>query len=148
MSSKEPNQNDLDRQYRTMMVLWLAFLSTIGVYLFLSFVLPPHEGTAGKLLPIVFSAASAFLVVVSFAVKQTFLSRSVDLQQPRLVTTGLILAAAFCEAAAILGLIDLLVVGDPYYLILILLALAGLLLHYPRRSHLESASFGKQSGLN
>jgi hypothetical protein len=141
MSSKQNIPMNLDSQYRMMWILWSAFMSTIVIYFFLSVVLPGHEGPENGLLTILFSATSSLLVVGSFAVKKRFLSRSVEAQQVRLVNTGFILAAAFCEAAALLGLLDLLVARDRYYFVLIALAFVGLLLHFPRRSYLEAASY-------
>jgi F0F1-type ATP synthase membrane subunit c/vacuolar-type H+-ATPase subunit K len=141
VSSKENSRMNLDSQYRMMWILWSAFISTIALYSLLSVLLPGHEGTENRLLTILFSATSALLVVVSFAVKKSFLSRSVEAQQVRLVNTGFILAAAFCETAALLGLLDLLIARDRYYFVLIALAFVGLLLHFPRRSYLESASY-------
>lgn len=148
MSSNQNDQAKLDLQYRTMLILWFAFLSTIVIYLFLSIVIPRQEAPENRLLTIVFSAISAFLVVVSFAVKKKFLSRSVETQEVRLVNTGFVLAAALCEAAALLGLLDLLVAKDRYYFVLIALAFVGLLLHFPRRSFLESASYKNRTQLN
>lgn len=147
MSSKQNNPASLDGQYRTMLTAWFAFLSSIVVFFGLSFVFPRHEDAENRLLTILFNAAGAFLVVVSFAVKRNFLSRSVELQQVPLVNTGFILAAAFCEAAALLGLLDLLVAQDRYYFVLIALAFVGLLLHFPRRSYLESASYRQAGGI-
>lgn len=146
MSSKQNTQMTVDGQYRTMLIAWSAFISTIVIYFFLSLVLPGHEEAANRWLTILFSAASAFLVLISFAVKKNFLSRSVEAQQVRLVNTGFILAAAFCEAAALLGLLDLLVARDRYYFVLIALAFVALLLHFPRRIHLESASYKLPGG--
>lgn len=138
------NQNDsakVDSQHRAMLILWIAFLSTIVIYLFLSFVLPRHAEPADGMLTLTFNVMSAGLVAVSFVVKRRLLSRSVDVQDVRLVNTAFIVAAAFCEAGAILGLLDLLVARDRYYFILIALSFFGLLLHFPRRSHLENASY-------
>jgi hypothetical protein len=148
MSSSQSDQAKLDSQYRTMLILWFAFLSTIVIYLFLSLVIPRQEAPENRLLTVVFSAISAFLVVVSFVVKKNFLSRAEEAQEVRLVNTGFVLAAAFCEAAALLGLLDLLVAKDRYYFVLIALAFVGLLLHFPRRSYLESASYKKRAQLN
>jgi hypothetical protein len=145
------NQNDqakLDLHYRTMLILWFALLSTIVIYLFLSFVVPRQEGLENRLLTIVFSALSVLLVAVSFAVKKKFFSRAEETQEVRLVFTGFVLATAFCEAAALLGLLDLLVAKDRYYFVLIALAFVGLLLHFPRRSYLESASYKNRAQLN
>ncbi len=148
MLSKQDKRVNGDGQYRTMLILWFAFLSTIVIYFFLSLVLPGHEGPENRLLAILFTATGTFLVVISFAVKKTVLSRSVESQAARPVSTAFILAAAFCEGAALLGLMGLLAARDRYYFVLIALAFIGLLLHFPRRSHLESASYRNGSQLN
>src|SRR5882672_12842042 len=144
------NQNDpakLDSQYRVMLILWMAFLSTIFIYLFLSFVLPRHDEPANRLL-LIFNVMSPLLVATSFVVKRKFLSRSVETQDVRLVSTAFVVAAALCEAGALMGLLDLLVAHDRYYFVLIAFSLLGLLLHFPRRSHLEAASFKSTHALN
>jgi F0F1-type ATP synthase membrane subunit c/vacuolar-type H+-ATPase subunit K len=147
VSSKQNNQVNLDAQFRTMLIAWFAFLSAIVIYFLLSLVLPRHEEATNRLLTILLSAGGAFLVVISFPVKKSFLSRSVEVQEVRLVNTGFILAAAFCEAAALLGLLDLLVARDRYYFVLLALAFVGLLLHFPRRTYLESATYRQFGGM-
>ena len=147
MTTNQGDPAKLDSQYRTMLILWLAFLSTIVIYLFLSFVLPRHDEPPNQLL-LVFNIMSPLLVAVSFGVKRKFLSRSVETQDVRLVSTALVAAAAICEAAALLGLLDLLVAHDRYYFVLIAFSFLGLLLHFPKRSHLEAASFKSTHALN
>jgi Na+/melibiose symporter-like transporter len=150
-TSMTNNQNDpakLDSQYRTMLILWAGFLFTIVIYLFLSFVLSRHEQPANRALTIIFNATSAFLVALSFVAKRKFLSRSVEAQDVRLVNTALISAAALCEAAALLALLDFVVAQDRYYFVLIAFSFLGLLLHFPRRSHLEAASFQSTHVIN
>jgi F0F1-type ATP synthase membrane subunit c/vacuolar-type H+-ATPase subunit K len=139
---------NVESQYRTMLILWVAFLSSIAMYFFIALVVPAAAQTANGLLTIIFNATSAFLVVVSFAVKKKFLSQAVDEQKIGLVNKGFILAAAFCEAAALFGLLDLFVAQDRYYFVLIAFAFLGLLLHFPRRIYLESASFKSGHQLN
>ena len=146
-----PNKADetlnVDAQYRTMLILWFAFLSSIVMYFVVALVIPKSGESENLVLSILFSALSAFLVVVSFALKKKYLARSVDAQEIKLVNTAYIAAAAFCEAAALIGLLDLFIARDRYYFVLIALALFGQLLHFPRRVHLEEASFKKTSSL-
>jgi F0F1-type ATP synthase membrane subunit c/vacuolar-type H+-ATPase subunit K len=146
-----PNQPEaqakLDAQYRTMIILWLAFLSSIVMYVFIGLIVPRQAATENGLLALVFSAVSAFLVVVSFAVKKKFFTRAVDEQQVRLVSTGFILAAALCEGGALFGLLDLFIAHERYYLILIAFSFLGLLAHFPRRNDLVAASFKSNSPL-
>lgn len=142
------NAVNVDAQYRTMLILWFAFLMSIVMYFVISLVVPRIEETGNRMLTILFSALSAFLVVVSFGVKKKVLAQAVETQQIRLVNTAFILAAAFCEAAALIGLLDLFITRDRYYVVLIAISFLGLSLHFPRRSHLEAASFKSQSGLS
>jgi hypothetical protein len=137
----------VDAQYRAMLILWFAFLSSIVMYLIVALVIPRPEAAENRVLTILFSAVSAFLVIVSFALKKKYLSRSVDLQQIGLVNTAYIAAAAFCEAAALIGLLDFFLARDRYYFVLIAISFVGQLLHFPRRVHLEAASFKRNSPL-
>ena len=149
MYPNRPNTGvNVDAQYRTMLILWFAFLMSIVMYFILSLFMPRPQETENRMLTILLSAFSAFLVVVSFAVKKKFLAQAIERQQVRLVSTGFILAAAFCEAAGLIGLIDLLAARDRYYVVLIAISFLGLLLHFPKRSHLEAASFKSQFGLS
>ncbi|HEV7473202.1 MAG TPA: hypothetical protein VGN90_04080 [Pyrinomonadaceae bacterium] len=129
-------------QYPTLLILWVAMLSFTLMYLVVTLILPRSSGPENHLLTIIFSAVSAFLVVVSFAVKGKVLARSVEAQDTRLVKTGIVLALALCEGAAILGLLDFLVARDRYYVVLIIFSFMGMVLHFPRRSQLVAASGG------
>lgn len=133
----------LDSQYRTLLVLWMGFLSMFVIYYFLPVAIGLHPTQENRVLTIVFNVMSPLLVAISFFVKRNFLSRSVATQDVRLVTTGFIVAAALCEAGALLGLLDFMAAQDRYYFILIGFAMVGLVLHFPRRVHLEAASYKK-----
>jgi F0F1-type ATP synthase membrane subunit c/vacuolar-type H+-ATPase subunit K len=149
MYQNRPNTGvNIDAQYRTMLILWFAFLMSVVMYFVISLAAPQPAETGNRMLTILLSALGAFLVGVSFVVKKKFLAQAVETQQTRLVNTALILAAAFCEAAALIGLLDLFIARDRYYVVLIAISFLGLLLHFPRRSHLEAASFKSQSGLS
>ncbi len=137
----ETNQpQTVEAQHRNMLILWTAFLAAVVMYAFMTFVMEQEAQESNRLLTIVFSAISVFAVGVSFAVKKKFFARAIEEQQMRLVNTGFVLAAAFCEVGAIMGLLDFLVAHDRYYLLLIGIAFIGVLLHFPRRSDLEAAS--------
>jgi hypothetical protein len=146
MVANESDVKKIDGQYRTLLVLWIAFLPTIAFYFVLTMLQPNREQLENRVLSLVFSAISAFLVVVSFPVKKTFLTRSVDTQQVGLVMSGFVLAMALCEAAGLLALLDFFIAHDRYYFILMALAFVGVLLHFPRRSQVEAASFKNALG--
>ena len=146
MMANESDVKTIEGRYRTLLVLWIAFLPTIALYFVLTLLQPNREQLENRVLSLVFSAISAFLVVVSFPMKKTFLSRSVDTQQVGLLNSGFVLAMALCEAAGLLALLDFFIAHDRYYFILMALAFVGVLLHFPRRSHVEAASFKSALG--
>ena len=148
MTEQQSEQTNVDLQYRTLLILWAALLGSVVMYFFMTIFIGRGTAPENHLLTIVFSALAAFLVVVSFAVKNRFLSRSVDLQEMRLVRIGSVVAWVICETAALIGLLDFLVAQDRYYFVLMALAFLGLLLHFPRRSQLVAASFGSTHTLN
>lgn len=146
-------ENNLDKRYQTLVVLWFALLMSIGMYfLFSLFVTPtvinePHNPTSSVLI-IALTAVGTFLVIVSFAVKRKLLERSVERQDVSLVQKGLVIACALCEVSALLGLLERFVVGNREYYLLFLLAAAGTAFHFPRRIQLEAASYKNPAQLS
>ena len=137
---------DLNKRYQTMIILWLALLMSIGMYFFVSVfagpeIQPESGNPRSSILTVVLTALGTFLVIVSFAVKQKILRRSVDQQDVNLVQKALVVACAICEATALLGLILRFAVGNREYYLLFILAAAGIVLHFPQRSQLEAASY-------
>jgi drug/metabolite transporter (DMT)-like permease len=139
----EEARMQLEARYRTMVILWAALLLSVGLYFALSVFVakPDSEDTPSRTLTFVLTAVGVFLVIVSFAVKQKFLAQAEQNQAPSLVQTGLIIALAFCEGAALLGLLDFFATGNRYYFVTFIVALVGMLLHFPRRDQLAAASY-------
>lgn len=141
-----------DARLRVLRVLWAAFFSSVGVYALVGGVAAPGPeagSAAGGLPPLLYAllALGAVLVAVSFAVRRSFYRRAASARRPELVQTGLILALAFCEAAALLGLAALFVVRSPAAYLLFALGAFGHLLHFPRREQLAAASADDLGGL-
>lgn len=139
-------QIDLNKRYQTMLTLWFALLISVGMYfVFLRLAAPPlstePRTQAQSILILVLTMMGAIMVALSFLVKSRLVERSVDQQNVVLVQQGMIAACALCEVSALLGLIERLVIGYSGYYLLFLFAAAGMLLHFPRRRHLEAASF-------
>jgi hypothetical protein len=59
----------------------------------------------------------------------------------------LVIACAICEVSALLGLVEFFIVGNREYYLLLVLAAGGIALHFPRRSHLEAASYQSKNTL-
>jgi NADH:ubiquinone oxidoreductase subunit 2 (subunit N) len=139
-------ENNLDKRYQTLLILWFALLMSIGMYFLFSLFVAPgisnQSGTPSRSLLIVgLTALGTFLVVVSFPVKHKLLERAVEKQDTALVQKALVIACAMCEVSALLGLLEHFVIGNREYYLLFLIAAAGTALHFPRRSQLEAASY-------
>jgi uncharacterized membrane protein len=144
---------DLNKRYQTMITLWFALLMSIVVYfLFVQFAAPAivnrAENSPNTLLIVALSGLAAVLVVASFLVKRTLLQRSVEKQDVTLVQKAMIVACAMCEVAALLGLLERFIIGNREYYLLFILAAAGDLFHFPRRSQLEAATYKSRSIVN
>jgi NADH:ubiquinone oxidoreductase subunit 2 (subunit N) len=146
-------ENNLDKRYQTLVVLWFALLMSIGVYFLFSVFVSPAvsnetDSPSRSLLIVALTALGTFLVIVSFTVKGRLFQRSVEKQDVSLVQKGLVIACAMCEVSALLGLLEHFVIGNREYYLLFLLAAAGTAFHFPRRSQLEAASYKEPAQLN
>jgi len=146
-------ENNLDKRYQTLVVLWFALLMSIGVYFLFSVFVSPAvsnetDNPSRSLLIVGLTALGTFLVIVSFAVKGKLFERSVERQDVGLVQKGLVIACAMCEVSALLGLLEHFIIGNREYYLLFLLAAAGTAFHFPRRSQLEAASYKDPAQLN
>jgi len=139
-------EDNLNKRYQTLLILWFALLMGIAMYfLFSLFVAPVSSNQPGNpsrsLLIVALTALGTFLVVVSFPVKQRLLERAVEKQDTALVQKALVIACAMCEVSALLGLLEHLVIGNREYYLLFVMAAGGTAFHFPRRGQLEAASY-------
>ena len=146
-------ESNLDKRYQTMVVLWFSLLMNIGVFFLVSMFVAPRfrketGNPPGSLFTITLTALGALLVIVSFAVKGKLLERSIERQDVTLVQKAIVVACAMCEVSAVLGLLERLILWRPEYYVLFLFAAAGTALHFPRRSHLEAATYKSRNTLN
>ena len=144
--SAQPNpanpQVNIDLRMRTLRTLWLALmLSVVFYYVFTLFKGPSEELTPNKTLSIAFVGVGLLTILISFLIKSKLISRAIDQQQVPMVQQAYIVAWAMAEVPALLGMLDYFLTGNPYYYLLMIIAIAGKLLHYPRREHVESAGF-------
>jgi hypothetical protein len=139
-------ETDLNKRYQTMIVLWFALLSSVATYFLVSLFVPPRTTSEPNHLPSSFvmfalTGLGTFLVIISFAVKNKLLHKSVEQQDIGLVQKALVIACALCEAGALLGLVEYFIVGTREHYLLLVIAAGGIALHFPRRSQLEAASY-------
>jgi hypothetical protein len=137
---------NLDKRYQTLLVLWIAMLMNVVIFFVLIRLAAPES--AGRpdtepfsLVTFVLAAVGAFLVVISFTVKNKMLERSVDRQNIDLVQKAYVLAWAICEVSALIGFVERFVLGNSDYFLMLIIAFIGIALHFPKRDHLKSASY-------
>jgi hypothetical protein len=144
---------DFDKRYQTLIVLWFALLTSIGMYFVISLIVAaPINDQSGQppnsTLVITLMLLGFLVVIGSFAVKSKLLRRSVEKQDVSLVQKSLVIACAMCEVSALLGLMERFLIGYRYYYFLFLFSAVGIALHFPRRTQLQNAGYRNQGQLN
>lgn len=134
-------KENIELRIRTIRTLWLALFISVGLYYALTFFVPRSEKPANATLFLVLLAVAVTTTLISFVIKNNFLTRAAQKQQVQLVQQGYVVACALTEVAALLGLFDYFATGNPYYYVLFLIGALGMLLHFPRREHVLNAAF-------
>ena len=135
-------QVTLEGRYRTLLTLWFAMTLSVGILFLFTLWISPYGGVSeNPTLSLTLLVAGLLSVIASYFVKQRLLARSVNEQNVQLVYVGLHFAAALSEFAAILGIVDYLLTGHRHYYLLMIVALIGSLLNFPRRSQLVAAGY-------
>jgi len=143
-------EQNIDLRRRTMMTLWFAMFMAVVMYFILSRLAGIQFrplSQSESLIIVSLTVVSMFLIIVSFALKRMFLKRSVEMQSLPQVQTAYIIAWAFCEAAALFGLLEAFAFGYRLYYILFILAAIGMLFHFPNGEHLLAASYKNSNKL-
>ncbi|HEX8139864.1 MAG TPA: hypothetical protein VF544_20055 [Pyrinomonadaceae bacterium] len=137
---------NMDARHRTMLTLWAALLTSVGLYFFLTLMIerPASGNDNNDMLFWVFLAASILPLLLSFVLKRKLLAQSVAEQRPHLVQTAMLLAVALCEAVALFGLLVFFTTRTPFYYVFFIISALCILLHLPRRDQLLAASYKGQ----
>ncbi|MBV9957146.1 MAG: hypothetical protein JO360_01940 [Acidobacteria bacterium] len=143
----EPSTNSpaqIEARYRGLFIVWLAILSTVFVFFVLTLLMPRQTQADSPSLVWILCAVGTFVAVISFVPKQQMLRQAEAQQQPRLVTTGYIVAFALSEMAGLVGMLLYLLTQGQAYLLMFFISAFFMFLHFPRKQHLAAASFRKQ----
>jgi len=136
------DQQQIELRIRTMRTVWIALMLSIGMYyVFTIFAGRPENANPNNTLFLVMLAIGVSITLLSFPIKNRFLTKATDQQNLPLVQQGYVMAWALCEVSALLGMVDFFVTGNRYYYSLFILGACGQLLHFPRREHVINASF-------
>ena len=149
----------LEARLRVMRIIWAVFFAAVWLYALIGYVAGPMSGAetgaaAGErisqgppsfLLPLLVIIGVA-AVLASIVVRRAHARRAEAERRPDVLQTGMVVAVALCEAAALCGLVGLFVTGDSYSYVLFVVSSAGLALHFPRRARLLAASPNRFGG--
>ena len=135
-------QTTLDARYRTIVILWFALFTSIGLFFLLTILVSSTVAiNENRILSSSLLVVGTVTVLASYFIKKRLLAQSVSEQNIGLVQTGVVVAGALTESAALFGVLDYFATGNPYYYLLMIIAVIGSLLNFPRRAHLEAASY-------
>ena len=142
---------NIEGRHRIMMILWLAFLMSVGFFFLVAFLAAPARPVAAEDNPLgggmmfwIFLALSLSMVGASFLLRGRLLAQSVAKQRIELVPISFIVAASLCEAAILFGLVYYFTSGEPRAFILMAVGALGIVAHMPRRAALLDASYKGQ----
>ena len=143
MKPTDSGQPDIDARYRSLLILWFAICASVLMFLVLTR-LTPIAAVENQKLTLLLNTLGVVPVALSFLLKQRALAKSIETQRLDLVQSAYVLSFALCESSALLGLLDHFLTGSRYYYFAFVIAGVGLLLHFPQKQNLVSASSYKQ----
>ena len=133
-----------EKRHLTLLIIWGAILMNVVIFFVMANFIGPDPATLSdnRLLTVGLSGLGTFTALVSVFFRQKMLARAIEQRRPETVSSAYIVAFAMCEVAALCGLLLRLVTNDPYYYLLFIVAVIGLLLNFPRRIDSASAASG------
>ena len=125
-----------------MRMLWFAMLMSIAVYfVFTLFAQRKESLEPNPTISLTLLCVAVLMVLVAFLIRSKLLSKAVEQQNTAMAQQAYVVTWAITEVAALLGLLDFFLTTDRYYYVLLIIAVLGLLLHFPRREHVVNAGF-------
>ena|SRR5262245_32290654 len=139
--SNDP-QTNIELRLRTMRILWLAMVMSVGLYyVFTLFAWRSRGIQSNGMMSLMLFGIGLLTTAISFPVKSKLLTQATEKQQVPMVQQAYVVAFAITEVAALLGMIDFFLTSNPYYYIPFIVSACGQLLHFPRREHVVNAMF-------
>jgi hypothetical protein len=138
MQSPQEIEARIESRYRVFLILWVAMLVSILLLLGLALATTIASAAPNSTLSFGVLGTAFAMVVLSFLIKQRTVQRAIEKHDVASLQSGYIVSYALCEAAALFGLFDHFVTGSKYSYFSFALAVAGMLLHFPKKDHLRS----------
>src|SRR5689334_8030114 len=146
-----PNPKQVTVSYQNLVVIWLALLASQIVFFLVAWFLRPGLARFDASAPflgakpaiiLVFCASAIVFLGLGLILSRQHHRRALKDRDAACLQTGLTLGCALSEIPSILGLILALGFDYPFYHLWIALGTFGVLLHFPRKGHLDAANYG------
>ena len=135
---------------QTLIIIWFALLLSQFLFLLLVYFVRPELLVIDPSRPlldrnaivvILIAAASLTDLAISFVMRKKYLEQAVAEQNIGRVATAVIIGCALCESISLFGLVLAFAFNYPYFWLFSALGIFGTLLHFPRRSAIDAATF-------
>lgn len=145
--NERPRRQLTDARHRGLVIIWGAQVFSLILFLLLTQLVrvDAHAG-ADQTLLLVLAGSGLTAVSFSFVLKPRLIEQAAAKRRPDLITTAYILAFALCESCALFGVLVHFITGARAALYFFVPAALGLVLHFPRRRHIEEAAVGGSVG--
>ena len=137
-------------EYKTLVIIWLVLLLSQLMFLAVTYFVKPllfsidlSKPPLGDkpLITLSFIASATVFFILSFVLARQHIKRAERDQDAGCVQTGLVLGCALSEVPSILGVLLAFVWEYQFFFLWIVMGFIGILLHFPRKSSLEAATY-------
>jgi F0F1-type ATP synthase membrane subunit c/vacuolar-type H+-ATPase subunit K len=144
-----PNAN-AEQSYKTLIIIWIGLLISQLMFVVLIWFTKPELFKFDFSQPILgdnalivglFAVLSVSDIVIGLIIRKKTLERSVAEQSIPLVQTAMIIGCALSEAISLFGVMLAFAFNYQYFFLFSILGVIGILLHFPRRNDVHSASY-------
>jgi hypothetical protein len=122
-----------DQRVRKQRIVWAALTSSVALYFVLALLIPPAALTENASVERVLLVLAVAYVLLSIPAKHWLLAQAEAVDSALLRGLAFLVPLVLCEAAAVTGLVLRFAAGSSHYYVFLVLALLGMLLHFPRR---------------
>ena len=144
------NGKPITVEYKTLVIIWLALLFSQIIFLIVTYAVKPQLLSIDLSKPVLggqplitlsFIASAVVFFVLSFVLSRQHIRRAERDQDASCVQTGLVLGCALSEVPSVLGVILAFAWEYQFFFLWIALGMIGILLHFPRKSSLDAATY-------
>lgn len=144
------NGKPITVEYKTLVIIWLALLFSQILFLIVTYAVKPQLLSIDLSKPVLggqplitlsFIASAVVFFVLSIVLSRQHIRRAERDQDASCVQTGLVLGCALSEVPSVLGVILAFAWEYQFFFLWIALGMIGILLHFPRKSSLDAATY-------